>query len=51
MFLKEQKYGHGSQQDPKPRLIVLAKANSNLRDRPFGSCKTYNYEAAWMQII
>jgi hypothetical protein len=33
---KEQKYRHGSWQDPKPRLTVLVKATSNLPDRQSG---------------
>jgi hypothetical protein len=32
---KEQKYGHGSQWGPKPRLTVLARASSSLLDGPW----------------
>jgi hypothetical protein len=30
---REQKYGHGSQRDPKPRCTLLARASRNLTDR------------------
>jgi hypothetical protein len=31
---KEKEYGHGSRWGPKARLTVLARASSNLPDRP-----------------
>jgi hypothetical protein len=32
--VKGQKHGHGYRRDPKPRFTVLARASSNLTDRP-----------------
>jgi hypothetical protein len=45
----EQKYGHGSRRGPKPRLIVLARANSKLL--PYSSTSLHRFFVCILSFI